>query len=118
VSEQVLATLLERLDVDVCFLRHNDHHARVSKVVAERPPRPYRPDPDPLALAHFTSANPVFALCESLKQPTVVGAKLPFYGYVSRTEEARLITSPSVAVAPLLSGGASSSAVAGSGSRK
>ena len=61
VSEQVLAKLVEQLDVDVCFLRHNDHHARVSKVVAEWPPRPYRPDPDPLAVAHFTSANPVFA---------------------------------------------------------
>jgi hypothetical protein len=88
----VLATLLERLDVDVCFLRHNDQHARVSKVVAERPPRPYRPDPDPLAPT------------PSSRCATLVGAKLPFYGYVSRTEEARLITSPSVAVAPLLSG--------------
>jgi diguanylate cyclase (GGDEF)-like protein len=105
VSEQVLAKLVEQLDVDVCFLRHNDHHARVSRVVAEWPPRPYRPDPDPLAVAPFTSANPVFALCESLKQPTVMRAKLPYYGYETRAEEARLITSPSVAVAPLLSGG-------------
>lgn len=105
VSEQVLAKLVAQLDVDVCFLRHNDHHARVSRVVAEWPPRPYRPDPDPLAVASFTSANPVFAMCESLKQPTVMEAKLPYYGYESRAEEARLITSPSVAVAPLLSGG-------------
>jgi diguanylate cyclase len=105
VSEQVLAKLVEQLDVDVCFLRRNDHYARVSKVVAEWPPRPYRPDPDPLAVAPFTSANPVFALCESLKEPTVMEAKIPYYGYLSRTEEARLITSPSVAVAPLLSGG-------------
>jgi GAF domain-containing protein len=105
VSEQVLAKLVEQLDVDACFLRHNDHHAKVSRVVAEWPPRPYRPDPDPLAVAHFTSANPVFALSESLKQPTVMRAKLPYYGYESRAEEARLITSPSVAVAPLLSGG-------------
>lgn len=104
VSEQVLETLVEQLDVDVCFLRHNDHQARVSKVVAEWPPRPHRPDPDPLAVAPFTNTNPVFALCESLKQPTVMGTKLPYYGYLARAEEARLITSPSVAVAPLMSG--------------
>jgi diguanylate cyclase len=105
VSEQVLAELVEQLDVDVCFLRHNDHHARVSKVVAEWPPRPHRPDPDPLAVAHFTSDNPVFGRCESLKEPTVMGAKLPYYGYLTRAEEPRLITSPSVAVAPLMAGG-------------
>jgi diguanylate cyclase len=105
VSEQVLARLVQRLEVDVCFLRHNDHHARVSRVVAEWPPRPHRADPDPLAVAHFSSANPVFAMCESLKQPTVMEAKLPYYGYLNRTEEPRLITSPSVAVAPLIAGG-------------
>jgi diguanylate cyclase len=105
VSEQVLAQLVEQIDVDVCFLRHNDHLAKLSRVVAEWPPRPYRPDPDPLAVAQFTSANPVFAMCESLKQPTVMEAKLPYYGYESRSEEALVITSPSVAVAPLLSGG-------------
>jgi diguanylate cyclase len=105
VSEQVLAKLVEQLDVDVCFLRHNDHPARLSRVVAEWPPRPHRADPDPLAVARFTSANPVFRMCESLKQPTVMEAKLPYYGYLNSTEEPRVISSPSVAVAPLLSGG-------------
>jgi diguanylate cyclase len=105
VSEQVLAKLVEQLDMDVCFLRHNDHQARVSRVVAEWPPRPHRADPDPLAVAHFTSTNPVFRMCESLKQPTVIRAKLPYYGYLSPAQEARVISSPSVAVAPLLSGG-------------
>ncbi len=105
VSEQVLMKLVEHLDVDVCFLRHNDHHAKVSKVVAEWPPRPYRADPDPLAVARFTNANPVFAMCESLREPTVMAATLPYYGYLGPTEEADLISSPSVAVAPLLSGG-------------
>jgi diguanylate cyclase len=105
VSEQVLAKLVEQLDVDVCFLRHNDHQAGLSRVVAEWPPRPHRADPDPLAVAYFTSANPVFRMCESLKQPTVMEAKLPYYGYLSPAQEARMISSPSVAVAPLLSGG-------------
>jgi diguanylate cyclase (GGDEF)-like protein len=105
VSEQVLAKLVEQLEVDVCFLRHNDHRARVSRVVAEWPPRPYRPDPDPLAVADFSSANPVFAMCESLKEPTMMAAKIPYYGYLRETDEADLISSPSVAVAPLLSGG-------------
>jgi diguanylate cyclase len=46
VSQQVLANLVEQFDVDAAFLRHNDHNIRASKLVAEWPPRPERPDPD------------------------------------------------------------------------
>ena len=61
-SEQVLATLVDQFDVDAGFLRHNDHNIGASKLVAEWPPRPNRPDPDPLAVVHFTSADPVLPL--------------------------------------------------------
>jgi hypothetical protein len=58
VSQQVLADLVEQFDADAGFLRHNDHNVRASKLVAEWPPRPDRQDPDPLAVVHFTSADP------------------------------------------------------------
>lgn len=88
VCERVLKAVVGHSAIDVGFLRFNDHDAQVSTVVAEWPPRPYRPDPDPLAVAPFTSANPVFAVCESLKQPTVVEASLPYYGYFPPAQEA------------------------------
>ena len=59
VSKKVLAQLVEQFDVDASFLRHHDHDIRASVLVAEWPPRPNAPDPDPQAVVHFTSADPV-----------------------------------------------------------
>src|SRR6516162_11626133 len=64
VSEKVLAQLVEQFDVDASFLRHHDHEIRASILVAEWPLRNDVPDPDPLAVAHFTSADPVLSQCE------------------------------------------------------
>ena len=71
VSQRVLASLVEYFDVDVSFLRHNDHSIRASRLIAEWPPRPDIPDPDPLALIYFADADPVFALSENGKKPAV-----------------------------------------------
>ena len=49
-SQRVLADLVEYFDVDVSFLRHNDHRIHASILVAEWPVRPGIPDPDPLAV--------------------------------------------------------------------
>ena len=65
VSQQVLANLVEYFNVDVSFLRHNDHSIRASRLVAEWPPRPDVPDPDPLALVYFANADP-FSRCASM----------------------------------------------------
>jgi diguanylate cyclase len=64
-SEQVLAQFVEHFDLDYCFLRHSDHEIGASVLVAEWPPRPDVPDPDPLAVVSFTSTDPAFALCQS-----------------------------------------------------
>jgi diguanylate cyclase (GGDEF)-like protein len=104
VSERVLAMLVERLNVDRCFLRYSDHDVGVSRLVAEWPQRPYRACPDPLAVAPFDSASPVFALCESGKTSIVTEPETAYYGYQPPMMESRQITSPSLAVAPLLSG--------------
>ena len=53
VSQQVLAYLVEQFDVEAAFLRENDHNIGASKLIAEWPPRPGRPNPDPLEVVDF-----------------------------------------------------------------
>ena len=72
VSEKVLAQLVEQFDLDGSFLRHHDHDIRASVLVAEWPPRVDVPDPDPVAVVHFTSADPVLAQCEHGRKPVVI----------------------------------------------
>lgn len=72
ISTRVLADLVAHFDVDVSFLRYNDHHIGASTLVAEWPPRHTVPDPDPLAVVYFADADPVFAQCEHAKEPVVI----------------------------------------------
>jgi diguanylate cyclase (GGDEF)-like protein len=103
VSEEVLAQLVEQFDLDASFLRRHDHDIRASVLVAEWPPRVDVPDPDPTAVVHFSSADPVLAQCEHGRKPVVIrpdqtkGSFLLWGG-------AKAPTSPSVAAAPLVSG--------------
>ena len=60
VSRDVLAELVQSFGVDVSFLRYNDHVIRATKLVAEWPPRPEIPDPDPLGVVYFADADPDF----------------------------------------------------------
>jgi len=112
VSQQVLANLVEQFDVDAAFLRHTDHNVRASKLIAELiaewPPRPNRPHPDPLAVVHFTSADPVFAYCAAGEEPIVTQldpASHAYRAYQGRIAQSRRAASPAVAAAPLLSRG-------------
>jgi diguanylate cyclase len=107
-SPRVLANLVEQFHADAAFLRYNDHNIRASKLVAEWPPRPNRPDPDPLELVHFASADPVFAYCAHGKEPIVIQldpANDIYRAYQGQTAERRRVASPSVAIAPLVSRG-------------
>ena len=104
VSEQVLAQLVEQLKADASFLRRNDHGLRASVLVAEWPPRPHVPDPDPLAVIHFTSADPVFAVGEHGKKSVLIAPKQMERAYRRWIAESRHSASPSVAVVPLSSG--------------
>ncbi len=108
VSQQVLADLVAQLDADAGFLRHNDHGLGVSRLVAEWPPRYPRPDPDPLQVAKFASADPVFAYCAHGKEPVVIKPDPASYAYRAYQDwipESRRFASPSVAAAPLVSRG-------------
>ncbi|HWT49203.1 MAG TPA: bifunctional diguanylate cyclase/phosphodiesterase [Mycobacterium sp.] len=104
VSEKVLAQLGEQFDVDCSFLRHHDHDIRASILVAEWPRRTNVPDPDPLAVAHFSSADPVLALCEHGRKPVVVRPEQTDRYFRRLVRGARQVSSPSVAAAPLVSG--------------
>ncbi|MGB9225117.1 putative bifunctional diguanylate cyclase/phosphodiesterase [Mycobacterium sp.] len=116
VSEQVLARLVDRFDADTGFLRHNNQTIGASKLIAEWPPRPYGPNPDPLPIVHFTSADDVFAPCAHGKEPLVIQPTEPVvirppastnYAYKAfhRQVTGRRVATPSVAVAPLVSKG-------------
>ena len=113
VNEQVLGELVAHLDIDCAFLRHNDHKIRVSRLVAIWPPRRDRSIPDPAAVAHFSSADPVLALCEHGKKLKIVRPEQSddtVARWVAAAQErwgvhAVKITSPSVVAAPLISGG-------------
>jgi diguanylate cyclase len=108
VSRQVLANLIEQFDADVGFLRHNDQNLRASRLVAEWPPRPDSPNPDPLEVVHFTSADPIFAYCAHGKGPIAIRldpTSHAYRAYQRHIPESRRIESPSVAAAPLVSRG-------------
>ena len=113
VNQQVLAELVDHLGVDAAYLRHNDHKVRVSKLVAVWPPRRDTSVPDWAAIAHFSNADPVLALCGHGKKLTVIRPEPsdPAYAqWIAGIQERwghdpSKITSPSAVAAPLISGG-------------
>ena len=102
ISQEVLALLVEYFDVDVSFLRYNDHSIRASILVTEWPVRPDVPDPDPLGVVYFADADPVFAMAEHEKKPTVFRPEQE--DYQKRIEEGRHLPQTSMAACPLVSG--------------
>lgn len=103
-STEVLAELVRYLDVDVSFLRHNDHRIRATVLVAEWPPRPDVPDPDPLHTIYFADADPVFALAETAREPVILRPASQDEKYQQTISEASGIPAVSLASIPLLSG--------------
>lgn len=102
--QNVLADLVAFFDVDVSFLRRNDHTIRASVLVAEWPVRPGIPDPDPLAVVYFTDADPVFAMAEHQKEPVVFRPEPATDDYQRTINEGRQVAATSMACVPLLSG--------------
>jgi diguanylate cyclase (GGDEF)-like protein len=73
-------------------------------LIAEWPPRPDIPQPDPLAVVNFADADPVFAQSEHGKKPMVFRPEPATDDYQRRIEEGRHIPATSMAAAPLVSG--------------
>lgn len=105
VSEDALAKLVKHLNVDSGFLRHNNHTLRVSTLIAEWPPRPDRPDPDPLSVVYFSTADPVLSHCVHGTALAVIQQQGPAHPLAqARGIKRRRSESSSVAAAPLISG--------------
>lgn len=103
-STEVLALLVEYFGVDVSFLRYNDHDIHATKLIAEWPPRPFIPDPDPIGVVYFSDADAVFALAESAKEPLVLRPQAQAPDYQKTIEEGSGLVATSGAFVPLLSG--------------
>lgn len=104
VIERILADLVAYFGVDVSFLRRNDHDIKASILLAEWPPRPYVPDPDPLAVIYFADADPVFAISEHGKKPQVFRPEPNTDEYQQTIEGGGGVPHSSMAAAPLVSG--------------
>lgn len=113
VIERVLAQLVQRFDVDAGFLRHHDHKARASVLVAEWPSRYECPNSDPLAVINFADADSLFAKSEHARKPAVVRPDPTNYGYPFPVAPDGHQVLPSVATAPLIWGGAVTTGVLG-----
>jgi diguanylate cyclase (GGDEF)-like protein len=102
-SEQTLAQLVEHFGLQYSFLRYSDHGIQASILAAEWPRRDAVADPDPFAVAAFTSDQPALALCENGKD-LVVYRGPEIAGVRSSLTGRRRAGRPLVAAAPLLSG--------------
>lgn len=103
-AQDVLHELVDHFGVDACFLRRNDHAIRATILVAEWPPRPFVPDPDPLGIVYFEDADPDFARAEHLKEVGFIHPGADSEGYQERVREASGVPQASLAAVPLLSG--------------
>ena len=70
-SKDLLHRLVDYFEVDLSFLRRNDHELGATVLVAEWPPRPDIPDPDPLGVIMFAGADPTFAALWAAIKPAV-----------------------------------------------
>ena len=100
---RVLRTLVEYFEVDLSFLRHNDHERHVTRLIAEWPPRPDVPDPDPLGEIAFATADPVFAATEHLADTMITRPDLASADYQERVTQASGVQGVSSATVPLRS---------------
>lgn len=99
---RVLRTLVEFFDVHAGYLRHTDYRNRSTVMIAEWPPRPDAPAPDPLGVVYFAEADPVFAACEHLVHPKVFRPTVGDEDYRQRIEAASGYPVTSMAVVPLV----------------
>lgn len=86
------------------FLRRNDHQLHASILVAEWPPRPQVPDPDPLGVVYFGDADPVFKATEHLMVPLLT-SPAGDRDYQIRVRQGSGIAEVSCATVPMVGNG-------------
>jgi diguanylate cyclase (GGDEF)-like protein len=102
-AETVLRALVDYFEVDLSFLRFHDTEQRATVLVAEWPPRADVPDPDPLGVIPFATADPTFAASEHLDDIMVIRPS-DSADYQERVRSGSGIAATSLAVVPLRSG--------------
>ncbi|MBM9478086.1 GGDEF domain-containing protein [Nakamurella flavida] len=100
-SQRLLHQLVDYFEVDVSFLRRNDHDLGATILVAEWPPRQEDPADDPLAVVHFATADPTFAALATLSSVLVVRPSPESDEYQERIRQASGIPAVSLATVPL-----------------
>lgn len=102
-SERLLHQLVDYFEVDLSFLRRNDHDLGATILVAEWPPRPEVPVPDPLGIIFFATADPTFASLEKLDSVLIVRPTSDRDDrYQDRVRQGSGIPSVSLATVPLM----------------
>ncbi len=104
ISQRVLRGLVDHFEVEFGFLRRNDHVIRATVLVAEWPPRENIPDPDPIGVVYFETADSVFRLIENNTAPYVLRPDPANSDYQRSIQEGAGIPQTSLAAVPLLSG--------------
>ncbi len=102
-SQELLHRLVDYFEVDLSFLRRNDHELGATMLVAEWPPRPVIPDPDPLGVVFFATAGPTFAGVADLSAVSIVRPQ-DDDEYQARVKEGSGIEGVSMAMVPLMIG--------------
>ncbi len=103
-AEAVLRELVDHFAVDVSFLRFHDLERRTTTLVAEWPRRPTVPDPDPLGIIHFASADPMIAASEHLAEVMIIRPDRESEDYQRRIQAGSGVLATSAAIVPLRSG--------------
>lgn len=104
-TERVLGLMVDYFDVDFSYLRHTDRARRATVLVAEWPRRIDIPDPDPLAVIYFESADSVFQALEYATDPFLITPEDT--DYQETIGRASGLSNVSSAAVPLLSRGQS-----------
>src|SRR5690242_13435427 len=103
ISERVLHDLVDHFAVDVSFLRHNDHAIRATRLIAQWPPATEEVM-QAIGVVYFSDADPVFALAETQKEPSVFRPEAATEDYQKTIEEGTAVPQVSMACVPLVSG--------------
>ncbi|MFC5061177.1 putative bifunctional diguanylate cyclase/phosphodiesterase [Actinomycetospora atypica] len=104
-ARSVLRTLVDYFRVDTSFLRFHDDVRHATVLVAEWPVRAEIPDPDPLGVIPFATADPIFAASEHLAEIMVIRPTTDSADYQERVRVGSGVASTSLAVVPLRSHG-------------
>ena len=103
ISERVLHDLVDHFAVDVSFLRHNDHAIRATRLIAQWPPATEEVM-QAIGVVYFSDADPVFALAETQKEPSVFRPEAATEDYQKTIEAGTAVPQVSMACVPLVSG--------------